>query len=72
MQFNNYIQRNGLQNFVYWGSPQQSGPGGAPTWTISVYFNQTEYGRGSSTRVDAAKEIAAEQALRALWGQRGA
>ncbi|TBU34438.1 hypothetical protein BD309DRAFT_946270 [Dichomitus squalens] len=71
MQLNNYVQRNGLQNFVSWTQPVPSGPRNAPTWTIAVFFNGTEYGRGSSTRLDSAKEIAAELCLKALWSQRG-
>ncbi|KAI1787548.1 hypothetical protein LXA43DRAFT_705536 [Ganoderma leucocontextum] len=71
-QLNNYIQRNGLQSNIYWGTPQQVGPRHMPTWTISVFFNHIEYGRGSATRLDIAKETAAEQALKTLWGERGA
>ncbi|KAI0800804.1 hypothetical protein C8Q74DRAFT_445503 [Fomes fomentarius] len=71
MQLNNYCQRNNLQHFVAWSNPVQTGPQNAPTWTISVFFNQVEYGRGSAINVGAAREIAAEMALRALWSQRG-
>ncbi|KAI0756539.1 hypothetical protein C8Q80DRAFT_1264584 [Daedaleopsis nitida] len=71
MQFNNYLQRNNLTPYVRWGQPMQTGPQNAPTWTISVFFNQIEYGRGSAINVGAARELAAEMALRALWSQRG-
>ncbi|KAI0715082.1 hypothetical protein C8Q76DRAFT_729525 [Earliella scabrosa] len=71
MQFNNYCQRNNLQAYVSWPNPMQTGPQNAPTWTASVYFNGIEYGRGSANTVGAAREIAAEMALKALWSQRG-
>ncbi len=41
MQFNNYVQSNGLQRSFYWGAPQQTGPTLAPTWTISVFSKST-------------------------------
>lgn len=41
MQFNNYVQRNGLVQFVAWPQPLQAGPQNAPTWTASVFSEST-------------------------------
>ncbi|RDX51963.1 hypothetical protein K466DRAFT_593064 [Polyporus arcularius HHB13444] len=71
MQFNNYVQRNGLVPYVAWPQPAQTGPQNAPTWTASVYINGVEYGRGSAISLGGAREVAAEMALRALWSTRG-
>ncbi|KAI0801521.1 hypothetical protein C8Q74DRAFT_498573 [Fomes fomentarius] len=64
--------RNNLQHVIAWSIPVQTGPPNEPTWTISVFFDQVEFGRGSAINVGAAREIAAEMTLRALWAQRGA
>ncbi|KAM5533759.1 hypothetical protein V8D89_012534 [Ganoderma adspersum] len=39
-----------LQSYNVWGMPPQSGPRAAPTWTVSVFYNRIEYGRGCATR----------------------
>ncbi|KAI0361112.1 hypothetical protein OH77DRAFT_1516127 [Trametes cingulata] len=70
MDLNNYVQINNLGPYVQW-TQHQTGPRNAPTWTATVIFNGVEYGRGSATNLGAAREIAAEQALRALWYHRG-
>ncbi|KAI0354235.1 hypothetical protein OH77DRAFT_1521867 [Trametes cingulata] len=65
MALNDYIQKNKLSGEVRW-EQTQSGPQNAATWTASVFFRGVEYGRGSATSLGAARELAAEQALRAL------
>ncbi|KAI0375472.1 hypothetical protein BV20DRAFT_1048603 [Pilatotrama ljubarskyi] len=69
MEFNNYVQVNNLGPSVQW-TQVQTGPRNAPTWTASVFLDGVEHGRGSATNLGAAREIAAEQALRALWNMR--
>ncbi|RPD76855.1 hypothetical protein L226DRAFT_532869 [Lentinus tigrinus ALCF2SS1-7] len=66
IQFNNYVQKNGLISQVAWSQPLQTGPQNSPTWTASVFVNAIEYGRGSAANLGGAREIAAEMALRAL------
>ncbi|KAI0639875.1 hypothetical protein C8Q77DRAFT_1152810 [Trametes polyzona] len=68
MELNNFAQRHHL---VPEWHEVCFGPGNAPTWTASVFFNGVEYGRGSATNLGAAKEIAAEQAMRTLWAAYG-
>ncbi|KAI0334474.1 hypothetical protein GY45DRAFT_1367644 [Cubamyces sp. BRFM 1775] len=68
MELNNFCAKNRMTCSWVEG---QCGPRNAPTWTVSAFINGIEYGRGSSLTKTAAKEIAAETALRSLWQQRG-
>ncbi|KAI0369341.1 hypothetical protein BV20DRAFT_1053378 [Pilatotrama ljubarskyi] len=67
MALNDYIQKNNLGAHVQW-TQTQAGPQNALSWTACVFFRGVEYGRGSATTLGAARELAAEQALRALSG----
>ncbi|EMD32117.1 hypothetical protein CERSUDRAFT_119088 [Gelatoporia subvermispora B] len=65
LALNSLMQSRGGAHTISW-SVTQSGPRHAPMWTASVYIQGVLYGTGASANRDAAKEIAAAQALAAL------
>ncbi|OSC96479.1 hypothetical protein PYCCODRAFT_1441045 [Trametes coccinea BRFM310] len=63
LELNNYCQTNRLA----WSKEErQTGPQAHPTWTIYVYINGVEYGRGSGLSKSSARQEAAQRALRVL------
>lgn len=62
--------RTRLLGLPLYGVSRDSPPRHAESTEFGVAVDGLEYGRGSALNVGAAREIAAEQALRTLWAAR--
>ncbi|KAI9066158.1 hypothetical protein FKP32DRAFT_411387 [Trametes sanguinea] len=63
LELHNYCQNSRLQLSK---QETQRGPQNNPTWIVSLFVNGVEYGRGESLQKGAARQLAAEMALRVL------
>lgn len=66
MTLNNWVQGRFGRADDLTSEELLTGPRHAATWVVIVYFRGIEYGRGTSTKKNAAKDQAAERALAAL------
>ncbi|KAJ3483497.1 hypothetical protein NLI96_g6279 [Meripilus lineatus] len=65
MKLNNYLQNHGGKERLTW-KEETAGPQSGVSWTMIAYIDGVEHGRGTETSKGKAKEIACEQAYKAL------
>ncbi|KAF9001765.1 hypothetical protein BDQ17DRAFT_1358227 [Cyathus striatus] len=64
-QLNNYLQERQMSSYISW-SEKSAGTAQNPTWTVECKISGVVMGTGTAARKQAAKEIAARQALQRL------
>ncbi|KAF8516089.1 hypothetical protein JB92DRAFT_2829416 [Gautieria morchelliformis] len=65
MQLHNELQRQGRLRSLSWDD-QVQGPTSNAVWTSTVFLDEIEYGKGTASTRQGARDIAARRALRAL------
>ncbi|KAF8579852.1 hypothetical protein K439DRAFT_1637564, partial [Ramaria rubella] len=68
MLLHNELQRQARVRSLTWDD-QRSGPGHQATWTCTVYIDEIEYGTGSASSKQGARDAAARMALQALLAE---